>query len=388
MSHALRARLAARSADWRAQGLQRELKVEQGVDLTSNDCLGLRQHPAVVEAAAQALRAHGLGSGGSRLLGGHHALFDALEATFAEWQGSEAALYFGSGTAANVGALGALFGKADLLVCDSRNHASLIDGARLCGARRIIVPHGDLDALSAALATPPPAAGGLVAFVTESLTSMDGELPDLRPIAAAVGAAGAALIVDEAHATGLFGPQGQGRVVAQGLRAAVSLSLHPCGKALGAAGAVACGDAVLIDALRQRARPFVFSTAPPPALAAGLLAAIDVLRHDPALRARPLSRAERLRAALPPGLATGAAHIVPVPIGAPERAMAAAEALGARGWALRAVRPPTVPAGAARLRAVMRAALTDDQIDALAADLTEILACWPATPTPAKAAPC
>jgi 8-amino-7-oxononanoate synthase len=373
MSDPLQARLAARSAAWRAAGLQRELKVEQGVDLTSNDCLGLRRHPAVLAAAAEALGTAGLGSGGSRLLGGHHAIFDVLEGRFAEWQGSEAALLFGSGTAANVGALGALFGKDDLLVCDSRNHASLIDGARLCGARRIIVPHGDLDALSAALATPPPAAGGLVAFVTESLTSMDGELPDLRPIAARCAAAGAALIVDEAHATGLFGPEGQGRVVAQGLRAAVSLSLHPCGKALGAAGAVACGSALLIDALRQRARPFVFSTAPPPALAAGILAAIDVLRHDPDLRARPIARADRLRAALPPGLGAGAAHIVPLRVGEASAAVARAEAMAARGWALRAVRPPTVPAGEARLRAVLHAGLTEAQIDALAADLREVM---------------
>ncbi|MBL8615669.1 MAG: aminotransferase class I/II-fold pyridoxal phosphate-dependent enzyme [Deltaproteobacteria bacterium] len=372
-SAALRARAAARSAAWRARGLERHLSGPQGVDLTSNDCLGLSKHPAVAAAAAAALQREGLGSGGSRLLGGHRPVFDALEARFAAWQGAEAALYFGSGSAANLGALGALFGPEDVIFSDALNHASLIDGLRLCGAQKVIFPHGDIEALRRGLSTAQPGPGGLCAVVVESLYSMDGDLADLHAIAAACAEHGAALLVDEAHATGLFGPTGQGLVAAAGLRGQVALSLHGAGKALGAQGGFVAGDAIFIDALLQRARSFIFSTAPPPAVAAGLLAAIDVVEADPELRARPLALADRLRAALPPEAAGGAAHIVPVHIGDPDAAMAAAAALQARGWDLRAVRPPTVPAGTSRLRVVLRAGLTEAQIDALAADLREVL---------------
>jgi len=372
-SAALRARTAERAAAWRSRGLERRLSRPQGVDLTSNDCLGLSTHPAVLAAAAAALQAHGLGSGGSRLLGGHRAIFDALEARFAAWQGAEAALFFGSGTAANLGALGALFGSEDVIFSDALNHASLIDGLRLCGAQKVIFPHGDIDTLRRGLSTARPGPGGLCAVVVESLYSMDGDLADLAATAAACAAHGAALIVDEAHATGLFGPTGQGLVAAAGLRGQVALSLHGAGKALGAQGGFVAGDAVLVDALLQRARSFVFSTAPPPAVAAGLLAAIDVIEGDPALRALPLALADRLRAALPTGRAGGAAHIVPVHIGDPDAAMAAAAALRARGWDLRAVRPPTVPTGTSRLRLVLRAGLSEGQIDALAADLRDLL---------------
>ncbi|HMV68888.1 MAG TPA: aminotransferase class I/II-fold pyridoxal phosphate-dependent enzyme, partial [Myxococcota bacterium] len=199
-----------------ARDLRRVLLAPHGVDLSSNDYLGLASHPEVRSAIVGALR-DGLptGAAGSRLLSGQHRAWESLEATFAAWQGSEAALAMGSGFAANVGVVTALAGPGDLVVSDALNHASLIDGVRLCGARRVIVPHGDVGAVDEALA-----AGGWrrALVVVESVYSMDGDEADLVGLAEVCARRGAMLVVDEAHATGLFGPEGQGRVAALGLR--------------------------------------------------------------------------------------------------------------------------------------------------------------------------
>jgi 8-amino-7-oxononanoate synthase len=369
MSDALTARLEVRAAVWRSRALHRVLEAPSGVDLTSNDVLGLATDPRVVAAARDALDRGGTGAGGSRLLGGHRAVFDALEARAAAWLQTERALLFGSGYAASVGVLGALLGRGDVVVSDALNHASLIDGMRLCGAQRVIVPHLDVDAVRAALSAARPEPGGVVAVVVESVYSMDGDGWDLGALAALCAAHRAVLLVDEAHATGLYGPAGEGRVVEAGVQDAVFLRWHPCGKALGGQGCLVASSSVVVDALVQHARSFVFSTAPWPATAAALLAAIERVAGDPVLRARPAALAAGLRDRLGPVLGRGAGAIVPIPAGSAARSLALAHALAVRGWWVRPVRPPTVPEGTARVRVVTRAPLTASQIETLAEDV-------------------
>lgn len=357
--------LAERLAGLDRAHRRRSLFLSAGAPLTDNDVLGLSRHPAVAAALIDALqRGVPTGGAGSRLLGGNHPDWMALEAQVAAWQGREAALYFSSGYAANVGLLSCLPAPGDLIVSDSLNHASLIDGARLSQARKVVVPHGDVAAAARAI-------DGPAWVVVESVYSMDGDLAPLVEYADLCQKTGARLIVDEAHATGLYGEEGQGRVAALGLSERVFATVHPCGKAVGMAGAFVCGSRELVDWLVNAARSFVFSTAPPPFLAAGLAAAIGVLRADPALRERPLRLADRLRARLLGRVDTGRSEsaIVPLVVGDEESALTLAERLRGRGWEVRAIRPPTVPPGACRVRVVVHAALGEAQIDQLAADI-------------------
>lgn len=365
--------LDERLAALEARDRRRRLAPPVGVDLTSNDVLDLSTDPVVRDALADAL-ARGVphGGGASRLLTGEHPVWATLEARFADWQGAEAALFHATGFAANTGLLGAVIGPEDVVISDALNHASLIDGLRLTKAQRVVVPHDDPDAVDRALAEH---AGRTAWVVSESVYSMDGDLPDLGRWAEVVTRHGARWIVDEAHATGLFGPSGQGRVVEAGVQDAVTARVHTCGKALGLMGAFVVADTSTIDWLVQRSRPFVFSTAPPPFLAAGLHAALDRVQGDAALRARPLALADRLRAALVP-LDTGASasHVVPVIVGDDTTAVRVQRALADRGWDARAIRPPTVPEGTSRIRLVVRAGLTEGDVDRLAADVRAAVA--------------
>lgn len=352
-------------AELEKHNLRRRLLAPHGVDLSSNDYLGLATHPEVRAAMVQALQ-EGLptGAAGSRLLSGQHPAWTAWEEEFAAWQGAPAALMFGSGFAANVGVVTALVGHGDLVVSDALNHASLIDGVRLSGAERVIVPHNDPDAVARALARP---GWRRALVVVESVYSMDGDEADLVALVDICGRHGAMLVVDEAHATGLYGANGQGRVVEHGLREVVTATVHPCGKALGAAGGVVCGSSPLVDWLIQRARPFVFSTALPPCMARGLQAALRVIVRSPELRQRPRELGARLRAALPGRTGTSSSHIVPVITGEATSALHLQSWLADHGWHARAIRPPTVPERASRVRLVMRAALTEAEVDRLGA---------------------
>jgi 8-amino-7-oxononanoate synthase len=361
----LRARLDALAA----RDQRRALRTTHGVDLTSNDYLGLSTDPRIRDALIEALaRGAPHGSTGSRLLSGQHPAWSELEARFAAWQGAEAALYFATGFAANSGLIAALAEPDDVIVSDALNHASLIDGARLTRAERVIVPHADVDAVDAALAARP---GRTAWVVIESLHSMEGDEPALRPYVEVCERHGARLLVDDAHATGLEGPQGQGRVVGDGLRERVFASVHTCGKALGQSGAFVVGSQSLIDWLVNAARPFIFSTAPAPFLAAGLHAALDVVTSEPALRARPRALADRLRSGLAGRVDTGRSTgpIVPLIVGTNAAALALQAELSTRGWDARAIRPPTVAEGTSRVRVVMRAPLTDAQVDSLVGDV-------------------
>jgi 8-amino-7-oxononanoate synthase len=362
----------------RDEGLLRHLRKPHGIDLVSNDYLGLAEHPRLVERMKAALDDGVAGSAGSRLLRGHRASFDAIESRLAALSGSPAALLFGSGYAANTGLLQALPGPDDVILSDERNHASLIDGMRLSRARRIVYSHRDLHALERALRAP---RRGRALIVTESVFSMDGTLSPLADIVELAETHDALVIVDEAHATGLYGARGSGRVEELGLRERVLATVHTGGKALGSAGAWVAGAGVLREVLLNRARTFVFTTAPLPVLAAALDAGLDVLRDEPERRAEVHRKAALLRHALASeGLTMGAtaapgtlAPIVPIIVGENEAALALQEELQAVGFDVRAIRPPTVAPGTARLRVTVRAPIADAELLRFAAEVGRLL---------------
>jgi 8-amino-7-oxononanoate synthase len=371
----LEARTRRRLDEWGAAGLRRVLRPPSGCDLSSNDYLNLSTHPAIVERFARAVAREGCGSTGSRLLRGDRRAFGDVERRFAAFKQTQSALYFSSGYLANIAVLTTMVERGDVVFSDERNHASLIDGIRLSGAARVVFPHNDAGRLAALLAEAP--AGAQRVVVVESLFSMDGDFAPIGEYASLCEAAGAALIVDEAHAVGIYGPRGSGLVEASGIGAdAVALSINTAGKALGVAGAFVAGADWAIDYLIQRARPFVFSTAPPPALAEALEASLDVIEFEPERRRRLSTRVafvrERLASA---GLAVplDGSQIVPVLIGDNDRAVAVARALQDDGFDVRAVRPPSVAPGTARLRVSVNAGLSDAEIDRFARSLATVL---------------
>jgi 8-amino-7-oxononanoate synthase len=304
-------------------------------------------------------------------LSGHHRSFDSVEQRFADWQRREAALFFSTGYGANLGLMSTLLEPGDIVISDRLNHASLIDGIRLAKAQVRIVEHLNLADYEAALER----AGRPSTVVVESVYSMDGDLAPLAELVDLCARHNARLVVDEAHATGVFGDRGAGRCSALPDAAMPFASVHTCGKGLGLSGAFVCGSQQLKDLLINRARSFVYSTAPPPFLAVGLEAAIDLVIADPERRARPLQLADRLRRALAGRLDTGTScsQIVPVILGSAERTVAVAEALRERGWDVRPIRPPTVAPGSSRLRIVLRAGLDSTEVDRLAVDLLEVV---------------
>lgn len=399
MGSLLEKALAAELATWESAGRRRRLDdgEARGADFVSNDYLGLARHPRVIEAAREALAAYGAGGRAARLLGGGTPLHATAERAVADWLGAEEALLFPSGYQANLGLIGSLAGRGDVLLSDELNHASLIDAARLSRARVLIHRHLDLDELERNLERARAARRRLV--VTESVFSMEGDLAPLAALHELCVKHDAWLVVDEAHATGvvgaasesgdLSGGEGAGGWAAAGGADGKRLLARVVtgGKALGVAGAFAVGSALLREQLLHRARAFLFTTSPPPAVAGALVAAIELAREAGELRARArrnaLGLAERLALPAPDAL------IVPVVLGADERALAAAERLQERGLDARPVRPPTVPEGTARLRIVCHAQDDPDALerlgDALAAELDALPAAEPAPPAAPRA---
>jgi len=345
-------RLADRLAGIDAEGLRRTLRPPSGIDLCSNDYLGLADHPLLKQRMADAVIAEGVGSTGSRLLRGERAGFARVEEKFARFKGTERSLYFSSGYLANLAVLTAFPEPGDVIFSDARNHASLIDGARLSRARRVVFPHNEVAALGRVLRE--DHSGGQKFVVVESLFSMDGDLAPLAEYAALCRGTGAVLIVDEAHAVGVYGENGRG-LADEGF-----VSINTAGKAMGVSGAFVAGPADAIEYLIQRGRTFIFSTAPPPAIAAALEASLEVIAGEPDRRERLLARAGYLRWRL--GLA-GDSPIVPVIIGENERAVAVARELQAAGFDVRAIRPPTVPPGTARLRITVHQGLSEEVLE-------------------------
>ena len=339
----LEARVRARLSELGADGLLRTLAAPSGIDLSSNDYLNLSRHPLVAARLIEGVVRSGCGSTGSRLLRGERECFSALEERFALFKHAARALYFSSGYLANIGLLTALPEAGDVIFSDERNHASLIDGIRLSAARRAIFPHNDVGALAKQLAE---LRGGHRFVVVESLFSMDGDVAPLAAYAALCRARGPSPVVDEAHAVGVYGAGGSGLVEALGVGGDVLLTVNTAGKALGVAGAFVAGPAWAIEYLVQRARPFVFSTAPPPAVAGALEASLSIVASEPARRTRLLHLARFLRDRLAgEGLVVppGDSQIVPIVVGDNRRALDIARLMQAGGFDVRAIRPPTVP---------------------------------------------
>ena len=331
----------------------RHLESPRGIDLSCNDYLGLASDPRIKESVLAAVNsASRMASGGSRLLSGQDEAWTLLEHALAQWVGAEAALYFTSGYAANVGLLSAILRPEDVVFSDAANHASLIDGMRLAKCGRVIFPHRDLNFLENELRRNLPSPGARV-IVVESIFSMEGDLAPLADLAALAERYGASLIVDEAHAIGVRGPRGRGLVAETGLSARVLATVHTCGKALAAAGAFVCGSDHLRRLLINRARTLIFSTALPPYFSAQVSAGMNLAREAERERAILLGLATFLRGELRRNgfdTAEGGSQIVPVILGSNEAALHFAEYLRTRGFGVRAIRPPTVPAGTARLR--------------------------------------
>jgi 8-amino-7-oxononanoate synthase len=360
--------LRARLDELRDRGLHRRTRLISGpqgprvtVDgravllLCSNNYLGLADHPAVREAAAEAALRWGVGAGASRLVSGTMAVHEDLEARLAAFEGRESAVLFGSGYLANAGVVSALAGRGDVVFSDALNHASIVDGCRLSRAEVEVYRHADVEHLAWGLAR----AGDRAALiVTDSVFSMDGDVAPLAELVELAHRHGTRLVVDEAHGTGALGPGGRGAVAAAGLAEEVDVVVGTLGKALGAYGAYACGSATLVEYLVNAARPFIFSTAPPPPAVAGAMAALEVLEAEPERVERLQANGRLVRRALrAAGLDPGASEtqIVPLVVGEAAVAVRACEAALERGVFAQAIRPPTVPEGTSRLRIAVMA---------------------------------
>jgi 8-amino-7-oxononanoate synthase len=353
----------------RQQDLQRQLPAPLGavgptccaqgqplLNFASNDYLGLAADPRLVEAAAHSLKQDGWGRGSSPLISGRSHQHHALEQQLAAWEGTEAALLFASGFAANAGTIPALTGADDAIYSDAHNHASIVDGCRLSHAQKQIYPHGDVAALERMLQ-----AGGAYRrrlIVTDTLFSMDGDLAPLPALGALAEKYDAMLMVDEAHATGVFGAEGRGVVEHFSaeyprLHDQVQVRVGTLSKALGSAGGFVCGSQALVDWLANRARSYVFSTAQPAAASAAARVALRIVADEPERRRQLLESAAQLRQQLQQlGWDTGpsASQIIPLTVGAADRTMQLAQQLRALGCWIPGIRPPSVPDGQSRLR--------------------------------------
>jgi len=321
------------------------------VNFGSNDYLGLASDPRLAAAARAAIDREGWGSGASPLVSGRASSHAALERRLAEFEDTEAALVFPSGFAANAGTIPALVDKGDALFADSKNHASLIDGCRLSRAARFIYPHCDAVALESQLKDASGYRRRLI--VTDTLFSMDGDVAPLARLAEIAARYDAMLLVDEAHATGIFGDSGSGLCAAAGLHDGVHVRIGTLSKALGTGGGFVCGSQALIDYLANAARSYVFSTAQPAATSAAALAALNIVENEPHRRRELLSRAADLRSRLrDQGWNTGrsASQIIPLYVGDPDRTMQLAAALREAGYFVPGIRPPSVPEGESLLR--------------------------------------
>jgi 8-amino-7-oxononanoate synthase len=338
------------------------------LSFSCNDYLNLTSHPKVIEAAAEAVRAYGTGAGASRLVTGDHPLLAELEGRLARLKGTEAACVFSSGYAANTGAIPAFAGEDDRLLIDESAHACIWAGAKLSGARTIAFAHNDLEDLEKHLACSHGA--GQTMVLTEGVFSMDGDLTPLERISALAARYGAWLMTDDAHGVGVFA-EGRG-TAALFPEARIDLQMGTLSKALASAGGYVCGSADAIALLRNRARTFVYSTGLPPASTAAAIAALDIIEADPDLTERPLAKARRFTRAA--NLPEAQSPIVPLVLGEPAAVLNAQAMLEADGFLVVAIRPPTVPAGTARLRLAFCAAHSDDDIDRLAASVRKLAA--------------
>jgi len=395
-------RLAVQTAEREHAGLRRRLRVIEHTEgpwletdgrrllgFCSNDYLGLAQHPQLIAALKRAAEDEGVGSGSAHLICGHRREHAQLEEMLAEWTGRERALLFSTGYMANLGTMQALLARGDpgsrprqaLCVQDKLNHACLLDGAQLAGAELRRYPHADIEAAARQLRSRPDAAALLA---TDGVFSMDGDVAPLAGLAALCAREHATLMVDDAHGLGVLGADGAGSVRAAGLsQRDVPVLMATLGKALGCSGAFVAGSAALIDGLLQFARPYVYTTAMPPALAAAACAAVELARRDDWRRGKLQALIARFRAGAAqlglPLMDTSSA-IQPLLLGDAQAALDAAQRLERRGLLVTAIRPPTVPQGRARLRITLSAAHAEEHVDRL----LDALADLPQEPLPGR----
>lgn len=374
------ASLSRRLAALDARSRRRVLAPRHGIDFASNDYLGLAGDPVIAKAIADAAaRGVPAGAGGSRLLRGNAPEHEALEDKAARFFGAESALFFASGFSANAALLATLPQPGDLIVADELIHASVHEGIRLTRAAHRLSAHNDAAAVERAIADwRAGGATGTAWIAVESVYSMDGDIAPLADLVAVADRQGAVLIVDEAHGTGIMGPGGRGLSAPYEGRENI-IALHTCGKAMGVEGALVTGPAIVKDYLVNRARGFIFSTAPSPLIAVAVSAAIDRIEQaDDRRAALDALRAHAGRVLCAPlGLEAPISPILPIILGTDRRAVAVAGVLQAAGFDIRAIRPPTVPAGTARLRVTLTLNITAADIDALAPVLHAALAAEP-----------
>jgi 8-amino-7-oxononanoate synthase len=358
------------------RGRLRSLRERSGIDFTSNDYLGLAESSELRHAAAEAVaRGVPVGAGGSRLLRGNHPEHEALETEAAAHFGAETALYFGGGYVANLAIFSTLPQTVDRIVHDELIHASVYEGLRRSRADFAGVPHNNVDAFDAAIVRWRKAGGtGRPWLSVESLYSMDGDSPNLVELLAVADSHEAMVVIDEAHATGVLGPQGRGLAAAFEGRENV-ITLHTCGKALGTAGGFILAPRIVRDFLVNRARPFIFATAPSPLTAAITRSALELSRSNPERRERLARLVQfagnelRRRCNIEPS----GSHIIPVIVGPDQAAVNLASALQRRGYDIRAIRPPTVAEGTARLRIALTLNVDEATVTKLFEALSEDL---------------
>ena len=363
-------RLETGLAQRRDLHLERALILPSGIDFTSNDYLGIAR--SMRNDASSEVP---LGSTASRLLRGHHEIHRVVESRLASFSGTEASLLFTSGYALNAGIYSALIGPDDVVFSDALNHASIIDGLRLTKAQKEIFPHQDFEHLERLLQTVDSSKQAFV--ITESLFSMDGDITDLPRLSALCEQYDALLIVDEAHATGIFGERGSGLIEQSGVRSKVLLSIHTAGKALGTQGAWVAASDTIVQHLVNHCRSFIYSTGISPHLAQALATSVNVVEASTELRKRAASNAEHfrhlahsLRLPFSPK-ATG--PIIPIIVGDAARSLKVASSIQAAGYDVRAIRPPTVPPGTSRLRVVIHAVHELETLDALAKSIAHAM---------------
>lgn len=372
--------LRAQLAELEQSSLRRSLRdmdrLPKGtLNFAANDYLGLRQHPALIEASREATAQYGTGSGASRLVTGTESAVSALETDLAAWKEKEAALVFSSGYAAALGTIPALVGKDDTVILDKLAHASLIDAARLSGATVRVFPHNKMEKLAALLEKLSAAPDrGRILIVTESIFSMDGDAARLRELVELKDRHGAWLMVDEAHSTGLYGVTGAGLIAELGLSSRVEIIMGTLSKALGSIGGYIAGSRPLVDWLLNRARSFVYSTALPPGAIAASHAAIKLAQspEGTALRNKLRENISRFHSGLPTKWkdhSLSSSAIQPLICGEASTALQFSARLLEKGFFIPAIRYPTVPRNAARLRVTLSAAHLSREIDALNAVL-------------------
>ena len=355
-----------------AQGPEIEIDGRRVLNFCSNNYLGLADEPRVVEAAVEAARNFGAGSGAARLISGNNTLYDELEAELARWKGTESALVFNSGYHANIGAIPALAGEGGAIFSDELNHASLIDGCRLSKAETVVYRHNDLNHLEDLLkSTPLPTlspvmgervAGGRVrVIVTEAVFSMEGDVSPLDGLLALAQKYDALIYLDEAHAVGVFGKDGEGLAAKNPPENLICMGT--LGKAFGSYGAFVCGSRSLRDYLINKARSFIFSTALPPGALGASLAALKIVREEPERRERLWGNVKMLK---------GRSPIISIKIGDARKTMEISQRLFDKGIFLQGIRPPTVPEGTSRLRLTLMAMHTEGQIQKLLQALTNV----------------